>query len=64
MSVIGTVNSSENLTSQEKVIVVLGDSLSAGYGVTMEEAWPFLLEKNIILRSAINLSAEKYHMLL
>ena len=47
MSVIGTVNSSENLTSEERVIVVLGDSLSAGYGVTIEEAWPSLLEKNI-----------------
>ena len=47
MAVIGPVNSSENLTSHEKVIVVLGDSLSAGYGVTMEEAWPSLLEKNI-----------------
>ena len=49
ISVIGPVNSSENLTNQEKVIVVLGDSLSAGYGVTMEEAWPSLLEKNINL---------------
>ena len=47
MSVIGPVNSSENLTNQEKVIVVLGDSLSAGYGVRMEEAWPSLLEKKI-----------------
>ena len=47
MSVISPVNSSENLTSQEKVVVVLGDSLSAGYGVTMEEAWPSILDKNI-----------------
>jgi acyl-CoA thioesterase-1 len=28
--------------------VILGDSLSAGYGVRIDKSWPSLLEKNII----------------
>ena len=27
--------------------MVLGDSLSAGYGVKLEESWPSILEKNL-----------------
>lgn len=31
--------------SQKQVILFLGDSLTAGYGVTREEAYPYILEK-------------------
>ena len=47
ISLASSVNSSNDIPGKEKIIVVLGDSLSAGFGVTLEQAWPSLLEKNI-----------------
>ena len=42
-----SVNSSESLSLNKNVIVVLGDSLSAGYGVKVNESWPSLLQSSI-----------------
>jgi acyl-CoA thioesterase I len=42
-----SVNSSVQFKNKEYVAVVLGDSLSAGYGVKIEESWPSILEKNL-----------------
>ena len=36
-----------NLQAKSPVIVALGDSVTAGYGVAKEEAYPFLLEKKL-----------------
>ena len=47
LSVFMTVNASESLSLNENTIVVLGDSLSAGYGVKAEESWPSLLENSL-----------------
>lgn len=33
--------------ASEKVILVLGDSLSAGYGMGLEQSWPALLEQRL-----------------
>ena len=48
LTLIVPVNSSNKIDSAANTIVVLGDSLSAGYGVKLEKAWPSLLEKSII----------------
>ena len=48
LTLIVPVNSSNKIDSAANTIVVLGDSLSAGYGVRIDKSWPSLLEKNII----------------
>ena len=47
LTLIVPVNSSNKIDSTTNTIVVLGDSLSAGYGVQIESSWPSLLEKSI-----------------
>jgi len=47
LMLIVPVNSLNKIDSPSNVIVVLGDSLSAGYGVQIESSWPSLLEKSI-----------------
>ena len=47
LTLIVPVNSSNKIASTTNTIVVLGDSLSAGYGVQIESSWPSLLEKSI-----------------
>ena len=42
-----SVNSSTQFNKDEYVAVVLGDSLSAGYGVKIQESWPSILEHNL-----------------
>ena len=42
-----SVNSSDQFKNKEYISVVLGDSLSAGYGVKIEESWPSVLERNL-----------------
>ena len=42
-----SVNSSDQFNKNEYVAVVIGDSLSAGYGVKIEESWPSILENNL-----------------
>ncbi len=32
----------------EKNILVFGDSLSAGYGIALEESWPYLLQQELL----------------
>jgi acyl-CoA thioesterase-1 len=48
LTLIVPVNSLSKIDSSANTIVVLGDSLSAGYGVRIDKSWPSLLEKNII----------------
>ena len=41
------VNSFELGIQIDNKIVILGDSLSAGYGVSIDESWPSLLQKRM-----------------
>ena len=47
LALSSSVNSSASLNKNEYVAVVLGDSLSAGYGVKIQESWPSILENNL-----------------
>jgi acyl-CoA thioesterase-1 len=47
LTVIVPVNSLNKIDLSANTIVILGDSLSAGYGVQIESSWPSLLEKSI-----------------
>ena len=47
LSLTLSVNSSNQFQNIEHIAVVLGDSLSAGYGVKIDESWPSVLEKNL-----------------
>tara|TARA_B100001029_G_scaffold179077_1_gene187356 strand:- start:3068 stop:3739 length:672 start_codon:yes stop_codon:yes gene_type:complete len=47
LSVSLAVNSSEKTFLRENTIVILGDSLSAGYGVKINQSWPSLLQTSI-----------------
>ena len=47
LTLSSSVNSSEQFKNKEYIAVVLGDSLSAGYGVKIEESWPSVLERNL-----------------
>jgi acyl-CoA thioesterase-1 len=47
LTLIVPVNSSNEFDSPANTIVILGDSLSAGYGVNIDSSWPSLLEKSI-----------------
>ena len=47
LTLIVPVNSSNKISSSANTIVVLGDSLSAGYGVQIKSSWPSLLENSI-----------------
>ena len=47
LTLIVPVNSSNKIDSTANTIVVLGDSLSAGYGVQIKSSWPSLLENSI-----------------
>ena len=47
LTLIVPVNSSNKTSSSANTIVVLGDSLSAGYGVQIKSSWPSLLENSI-----------------
>jgi len=48
MTLIVPVNSSNRISSAANTLVVLGDSLSAGYGVKLDSSWPSLLEQSIV----------------
>jgi len=47
LTLIVPVNSSNKIDPSANTIVILGDSLSAGYGVNIDSSWPSLLEKSI-----------------
>jgi len=47
LALSSSVNSSDQFNKNEYVAVVIGDSLSAGYGVKIEESWPSILENNL-----------------
>ena len=47
LALSSSVNSSAQFNKNEYVAVVLGDSLSAGYGVKIQESWPSILENNL-----------------
>jgi acyl-CoA thioesterase I len=49
LSLIVLLALSSPVTAQERVIVALGDSLTGGYGVAQEAAWPALLESRLRL---------------
>jgi len=45
--VASPVHASNQSVNEKYIAVVLGDSLSAGYGVKIEESWPSILESNL-----------------
>ena len=47
LALSSSVNSSTQFNKNEYVAVVLGDSLSAGYGVKIQESWPSILQNNL-----------------
>ncbi len=53
LSLTLSVNSSNQFQNKEHIAVVLGDSLSAGYGVKIDESWPSVLENNL---NAVNIN--------
>ncbi|WP_373976165.1 arylesterase [Chitinibacter sp. SCUT-21] len=44
---LGSVLAMHTALAAEPVILVFGDSLSAGYGIAADQAWPKLLEKEL-----------------
>ena len=38
---------SMSVKAQDKTLLVLGDSISAGYGISLEQGWVSLLEKQL-----------------
>ncbi|MDB3951337.1 arylesterase, partial [Gammaproteobacteria bacterium] len=53
--VASPVHASNQSINEKYITVVLGDSLSAGYGVKIGESWPSILESNLN-KSGINMS--------
>ena len=53
--VASPVHASNQSINEKYITVVLGDSLSAGYGVKIEESWPSILESNLN-KNGINIS--------
>ena len=47
LALSSSVNSSAQFNKNEYVVIVLGDSLSAGYGVKIQESWPSILQNNL-----------------
>ena len=47
LALSSSVNSSAQINKNEYIAVVLGDSLSAGYGVKIQESWPSILQNNL-----------------
>lgn len=47
LSLVAFLAFSSPATAQQRVIVALGDSLTAGFGVAVEAAWPALLETRL-----------------
>jgi acyl-CoA thioesterase-1 len=41
------IASADDTTAARKTVLIVGDSLAAGYGVDPDEAWPALLQKKI-----------------
>ncbi len=58
--VIGTLVwlllASQTAVAREPTVLVLGDSLSAGYGIDLEQAWPTLLQQYLPAGRVINAS--------
>lgn len=42
------ISSQSSLAANTKTILVLGDSLSAGYGIDLDKSWPSLLNQNLV----------------
>ena len=47
MSVAETASNASGTLPADKILVVLGDSLSAGFGVDLSEAWPARIQEKI-----------------
>jgi acyl-CoA thioesterase-1 len=47
LALSSSVNSSAQFNKNEYVAIILGDSLSAGYGVKIQESWPSILQNNL-----------------
>lgn len=47
VGLIVMVQAAEPKTSPAKTVLIMGDSLSAGYGIRLEQSWPALLQQRL-----------------
>jgi acyl-CoA thioesterase-1 len=53
LTIVTNLAYAQNTTSPKTKILVMGDSLSAGYGIDIQQGWVYLLEKEIIQKHAV-----------
>ncbi len=55
LTIVTSLASAQNPTAGTTKILVMGDSLSAGYGIDIEQGWVNLLEKELTKKHAIQI---------
>ncbi|HEY0892781.1 MAG TPA: arylesterase [Cellvibrio sp.] len=55
LTIVTSLASAQNQTAGTTKILVMGDSLSAGYGIDIEQGWVNLLEKELTKKHAIQI---------
>ncbi len=55
LTIVTSLASAQNQTARTTKILVMGDSLSAGYGIDIEQGWVNLLEKELTKKHAIQI---------
>ncbi|HSC67573.1 MAG TPA: arylesterase [Cellvibrio sp.] len=53
LTIVTSIASAQNTTSGATKILVVGDSLSAGYGIDIQKGWVSLLEKEITKKHSV-----------
>src|SRR4051794_3353252 len=55
LTIVTSLACAQNTTSGATKILVMGDSLSAGYGIDIQKGWVNLLEKEITKKHAVQI---------
>lgn len=55
LTIVTSLACAQNATTETTKILVMGDSLSAGYGIDIQQAWVNLLEKEIAKKHAVQI---------
>jgi len=55
LTIVTSLACAQNTTSAPTKILVMGDSLSAGYGIDIQQSWVNLLEKEITKKHAVQI---------
>lgn len=55
LTIVTSLACAQNTTSETTKILVMGDSLSAGYGIDIQKGWVNLLEKEITKKHAVQI---------